>query len=129
MGQVMRTHTDYPASGIITYQSCFISPYGTYYPVEYGSHCVFAREHSMDDTDPIGDLERKGWVHISLEAGYAGVYTGTSSYSSRTWSYRSDVTQAQVDVLFAMLMDAPASERILFLTSVRRYVPDFGVTD
>lgn len=53
--------------------SCWIDPYGTFYPVEFASHYEFARgmvderhiPEISDDYGPVDTLERIGWLHIS----------------------------------------------------------------
>jgi hypothetical protein len=110
---------EYPPTTDITYASCFISPAGVFYPVPAYEHFYFAIQYSMHDIDPVGDLERRGWVHISIESdGYFHMYTGLR-----------EVTQVQQDVLFSMLMDAPANDRLGMLKTVRTYISDFGIID
>jgi hypothetical protein len=69
-------------------------------------------------------------VHISEEDGYVGVFTGSNTLMGGGIVHNNaHVTQSQLDVLFSMLMSCPKGMRVRFMQAVRRYVPDFGITE
>jgi hypothetical protein len=68
---------------------CWIDGAGRIYPVTFGRHWDFAKQH-INSADPVTDLEYMGWVHIS----------GSNVF------IRCDLTSAQYDVLSNWLKDA-----------------------
>jgi hypothetical protein len=118
-------HVDIIPTDDITYTSCFIAPDGTYYPVPYAGHYAFAYQVTGIEDDPVGLLERRGWVHVSLDYMYAGVFTGTFRLmGGGATRHEYNVTRAQQDVLMLMLMHAPEPERAVFVRSIMKYVGD-----
>lgn len=90
----------------------WVQPDGRVHVVDVEGHSRFARERvASNTTDPVGQLESMGWLHIS----YYAVYQPG----------RHNVNESQVTALFDLLMDTIEVERLRFIRSIRRLVPDF----
>lgn len=58
--------------GPLVCESGWISPTGNWWSVSHASHYDFASERVGEGADPVGRLERRGWVHVS----YVGTFLG-----------------------------------------------------
>lgn len=101
----------------------WVNPYGAFYAVPYHEHEAFAASmwdtlHPNDyATDPVGELERAGWLHISNPEG-----KDVSRWGVNIECRTDNPTAAQFDTLGLWAASHAAAGRDAWVAAIQKWM-------